>query len=391
MSPGIPQALLSQGQHTAPAFAQRCKRLRYRQSECRICQEICPEGAITLDPGPAVSERCTRCGLCQTACPTEVFQDEVHSDQHLLGRIGPLLRSKQRAAGGQPLIVHCREAEPQDRSAVAVPCLGSVTGNLLLGAAALGANPLTLVHGDCSRCRLRAGEQLYATAIAAYQALAPAVGLDASALQLQQRQRSDRALSARRRFLTGVASPRDHAAGGWPAPGTAAPGLSRRAAESGTGSTPGRVLLQTLLQALLRPGSGSPSTSMSYDARLPMASLRIDQSDCATCGTCVNLCPTGAVTRRIEGDRLAHHFSSALCVNCRLCEEACPQQVISFEPEFDVRDLMRRESRAITDIRLHACVFCGDMLPEREGRFCITCQRRGRVESHVPGAAAGIG
>ena len=40
-----------------------------------------------------------------------------------------------------------------------------------------------------------------------------------------------------------------------------------------------------------------------------------DQRDCATC---VNLCPTGAITRSIENDRLSHHFSSALCINCRL-------------------------------------------------------------------------
>ena len=76
---------------------------------------------------------------------------------------------------------------------------------------------------------------------------------------------------------------------------------------------------------------------------------------------------------------------------CRLCEEACPQRVICFNPEFDARDLMRLEARAITDIRLHPCEICGETLPARVGRFCITCQRRGRVESHVPKAVARVG
>jgi ferredoxin len=157
----------------------------------------------------------------------------------------------------------------------------------------------------------------------------------------------------------------------------------RVAAQAGSGPLPGRVLMRQLL----RNASWSPAPTLRYDAGLPWASVRIDQRDCATCGTCVNLCPTGAITRSIENGRLSHQFSSALCVNCRLCEEACPQQVISFEPEFDARDLTRDEARTITDIGLHPCQVCGEMLPEREGRYCVTCQRRGRVQNHVPNAA----
>lgn len=386
MGPGSELATQAGEQSAAPAFAHRCKRVRHRQNGCRICQDVCPESAIALDPGPAVSERCTRCGLCQTACPTEVFQGEVHSDQRLLGRIGPMLRRERRAGGGGVLFVHCREAEPQHRGSLAVPCLGSVTENFLLGAVALGANSLTLACGDCGRCRLRAGEGLLDKAVAAYRALAPVLGLDSSAVKLEQRQRSARASSARRKFLARVTGGSAQGADDWPPPGTKTPGPSRDAAEPGTGPTPGRALLL----GLLRGASWSPTPALRYDAGLPWASLRIDQRECAACGTCVNLCPTGAITRRIDEGRLAHHFSSALCVNCRLCQEACPQRVISFEPEFDARDLVQEEARAITGIRLHACEICGDMLPEGEGRFCITCQRRCRVESHIPGAPAGL-
>lgn len=370
----------------APVRAHLCKRLRHRQSNCRICVDVCPEGAITLDPGPAVSERCTRCGLCQTACPTEVFQREVHSDQHLLGRIAPMLRAERRAGASRALSVHCVEAEPDRPESVAVPCLGSLTGNFLLGAVALRANPLILVRGDCASCRLRAGEDLFAMATSAFMALAPAARLDCSALKVEQRQRSARASSARRKFLARVAGGGGQGVRDWPAPGIENRGPSPDGGARGTGPTPGRALLLTLL----RGASRAPSSSLRYDARLPWGSVRIDQRECVTCGTCVNLCPTGAITRRIESERLAHHFSSALCVNCRLCQEACPQQVVSFEPEFDARDLVREEARPITDIRLHGCEICGETLPEREGRFCITCQRRGRVENHFPGAVGAV-
>lgn len=383
MDSGNVAALAAREASAAPARAQLCKRVRYRQSGCRICLEICPEGAITLDPGPAVSERCTRCGLCQSACPTEVFQGEVHSDQHLLRRIDPVLRAERRAGAGRALEVHCGEAEPSRRDSVAVPCLGSLTGNFLLGAVALGARPLNLVRGDCSSCRLQAGQMLLEQAMAAYLALAPAAGLDGAAVTLEKRQRSARAPSARRKFLARVAGGGEQRAGDWPAPGIGNQGPDRGTENAGAGPAPGR----TLLQALLRGICGSPGSPLCYSPRLPWASLRIDQAKCATCGTCVRLCPTGAITRRIEGDRLSHYFSGGLCVNCRLCQEACPQQVISFDPVLDARDLLRDEARPITDIRLHGCEICGETLPEREGRFCLTCQRRGRVENQVPGAA----
>jgi len=372
-------------QPTAPAFAHRCKRLRHRQNECRVCLDVCPEGAITLDPGPAVSDRCTRCGLCQTACPTEVFQDEVHSDQYLLDRIRSA-RGEDGGEAGKPLYMYCREALPPSRDAVAVPCLGSVTGAFLLGAVRLGANPLMLVRGNCGSCRLRAGEALFAKAKTAYAMLAPAVGLDSSAVKVEERQRGDRAFAARRSFLARVAGLESRVAGDWPAPGIEKGERSAQSAEEGAAATPGRKLLTQLL----RDVSWSPESSLRHDAQVPWASIRIDQRDCATCGTCVNLCPTGAITRCIENDRLSHHFNSALCINCRLCEEACPQHVISFESEFDARELARDEPRAITDIRLHGCEICGEILPEREGRYCITCQRRGRVENHVPGTVAGL-
>lgn len=373
-------------QSATPTFAHRCKRVRHRQSECRVCVEVCPEGAITLDLGPAVSERCTRCGLCQTACPTEVFQGEFHSDQRLLARIAPLLRPERRTAGGRALLVHCSEAEAQHRESVAVPCLGSVTGNFLLGAVALGANPLMLVRGDCGSCRLGAGKELLDGAIAAYTALAAALGRDGSAVKLERRQRNARASSARRKLLARVAGGGTQGSGDWPAPGIETGETSAGEGERGTGPTPGRAMLL----GLLRSASWSPSPTLRYDRRLPWASLRIDQRECAACGTCVNLCPTGAITRRIADGRLAHHFSSALCVDCRLCLEACPQQVIGFDAEFDARDLVRQEARPITGIRLHACEICGDTLPEHQGRFCVTCQRRGRVENHVPGAIGAI-
>ena len=63
-----------------------CQRVRFRKSNCQRCLEICPENAISLNPGPAINSGCTDCGLCLNACPTEVFRHEFHTDRYLLNQ-----------------------------------------------------------------------------------------------------------------------------------------------------------------------------------------------------------------------------------------------------------------------------------------------------------------
>ena len=61
-----------------------CKRVRFRQSSCNICIDICPTEAISLPFGPEISDACINCGLCQIACPTETFEGIQSTDQMLL-------------------------------------------------------------------------------------------------------------------------------------------------------------------------------------------------------------------------------------------------------------------------------------------------------------------
>ena len=41
---------------------------------CGECARICPEAAITMQPGPRVDpDACTACGACGAACPRRVI------------------------------------------------------------------------------------------------------------------------------------------------------------------------------------------------------------------------------------------------------------------------------------------------------------------------------
>ncbi|MDF2590559.1 MAG: ferredoxin [Clostridia bacterium] len=53
---------------------------------------------------------------------------------------------------------------------------------------------------------------------------------------------------------------------------------------------------------------------------------RINESDCAACGTCQRVCLVGCITQR--NDKIILINKSA-CVDCGACQLACPKKCIS--------------------------------------------------------------
>ena len=46
--------------------------------------------------------------------------------------------------------------------------------------------------------------------------------------------------------------------------------------------------------------------------------------DCVACGTCMDMCPAGAIS---EGD--IYVIDPDTCISCGSCAEACPNEAIS--------------------------------------------------------------
>ena len=376
MPTGLLLDIILQEDQRTPGFSGLCKRLRFSHSDCRRCVDICPENAITLDPGPTINDRCSSCGLCQTACPTEVFQGEIHTDQHLLSQITPFPGKDEPLVKERQLFMHCQQAEKQNEASFSIPCLGSITENFILGVALSGANELALTKGACSVCRLKQGEQLLTNSIAAFDVLSKTMELQQFTLSLQEKQKEEQATLGRRALFSSISGGQENRVESALSPkGEAietAPRRSSPRTRNGTRPSPKREYLRMLLDKT--PPNGT--AVVAYDQSFPWGNIKIDENNCVTCGICVNVCPTGAIFRKTKNERLSHYFNTSLCTNCRLCEEACPQKVISFEQNFALIDVLKDEANAITRIKLNACMICGEVIPAREGEICATCDKR---------------
>jgi ferredoxin len=363
-----------------------CQRVRFRKSTCRSCVEICPEKAISLDPGPRISDLCSGCGLCVRACPTEVFESELYPDGYFLNRVTSLLDSDEVTGDERKLSIYCRRAESPSTDAVGVPCLGAVGENVLFGAALTGFKEVILIRGSCERCHLKPAEHLMQSSIRRARALALGTGLDEVSFTTMEREKERRTPFGRRKMLTGIAnhvrtSARTIASEDGTNEGERLPMGPGLNGDKGAGGSPGRMLLRRLL----RDGRWEGTRPVAYDRELPWARMHVDEDRCTACGTCAAVCPRDAIRVESKGESTILSFKPSACTNCSLCRDACAEDAIGFEAEVWIADILQEEAEVIATIASRWCTICGDVISAGIGEVCPTCERRHVSAAHLKG------
>lgn len=354
--------------------AELCKRVRFRKSECRRCLEVCPNDAIALNPGPAISDRCSDCGLCQNACPTEVFRDKLHSEQYLLDRVRSLLAARRTANRPKRVSISCHRARPREADSLGVACLGSITENVLVGAALAGCDRIRLMKGNCSQCRLQAGEELLRDSLRRSRALLESLGLGEVPICLEEGQSTRESPVGRNELFSRVAARvRNHVASvRYHHYDDGKAHSSRRAEDGSVSYSPRRAYLRTLAS---RAGTVSFSIKRNEPA-FRWGNLAIDQTRCSACGICVSVCPTGALEQGTENGTRILSFVSSACTKCRLCIESCLETAIDHEQQWSFADLLNEYRRVVARIQMTVCRICGEVMPEGRGPMCPSCEKR---------------
>lgn len=369
-----------QKQYKAIPFADSCQRVLYRQSNCDACAQVCPSDAISFPLEPQISDSCIDCGLCQVACPTEVFEDMFHTDQLLMDNLQIDVRQNTVQ---ENLYIHCHQAQPHTKDSVFIKCTGHITENTLLAATLAGTKQILASTGRCKDCQLSKGAGLFKQAAATYKQLAIQVANHHAEIKVREipKQIEQKSTVSRREFFSKITNNvAKHAAQVVVEKGQNLRELLKidEEKDSGKRESPRRAALRELLAAI----SETPRPEIA-GTELPWKKMLVDEPNCVGCGICVSVCPTGALVKEVGGTELTRYINHALCTNCGLCAEACPQDIIRFEQPYVMQDIVQDSKEVVAVVPLNACVICGETIPVSEGEVCTTCQKRQVVPMFV--------
>ena len=96
--------------------------------------------------------------------------------------------------------------------------------------------------------------------------------------------------------------------------------------------------------------------SQPLTADAPFGRIKVNQSACTLCMACVSVCPGKAL---LDGqDTPALRMVEANCVQCGLCEQACPESAIELEPRFLYDGIASRKIETLKEETPFHCVSC---------------------------------
>jgi len=107
----------------------------------------------------------------------------------------------------------------------------------------------------------------------------------------------------------------------------------------------------------LHAQSGSHKRYTALPSGAPFGQVMVERKGCTLCLSCVGVCPSSALTD--GGDLPQLNFTEWNCVQCGLCELACPEHVIARAPRFVYDPEVRRATRTLNEDRVVCCVECG--------------------------------
>lgn len=311
---------------------------------CTRCLDVCPADAISSIQGRIESHieidpyLCQGVGSCTSACPTGAIEFRVPETRRQQDTLSTWLGA-YREAGGQVPVLRFISHDSQDaeRAAGIVPA-GHVLDAPLedLGAAGHDQWLTALAAGAAEvRIQLHANMPARLSAFLTDQVTQAHVLLDALGHDRARVQLINVADAAARDALPALT------------PLTEAP-LSLPEPEK-------RARLNRVLARLAELGSPS-GERVAMPAGAAYGAIQVDSDACTLCHACVSNCPTPAL--KSGGKTPALSFLEADCVQCGLCEQACPENAITLLPGFLAADA--REARHIChEEAAFECINCG--------------------------------
>lgn len=306
---------------------------------CSRCLDVCPtdalkpvNGRIQIDP-----HLCQGFGSCASACPTGAIayhQPDANTSGDYLLR---LLKHYREAGGEAPQLLIVGESErewveaelarlPANWLPVWVEESASLGIESWLAALAYGASAVRIALGDDAPASVRALVE---------RELASAAVLLAGA-----------GLSADRIALFNPDAEQDKPLSGEPALALLDKALKGDKREN----------LFAAFDALWQANNGGREP-LAVPHGAPYGSVELKGADCTLCMGCVAVCPSRAL--HAVGHAPGLNFIEQDCIQCGMCEKACPEQAIVLMPRLQPVPEARRAVQSLKAEEAACCIRCG--------------------------------
>ena len=118
-----------------------------------------------------------------------------------------------------------------------------------------------------------------------------------------------------------------------------------------------RVVLQFALDHLIQ-NSNANTDVVDLPNGSPFGEIVVNTDRCTLCMGCVSVCPSGAIGADKEKPRLT--FLEWNCVQCRICERACPEDAITLNARLLLNSEKRMQVRTVNEEISFRCIDCGN-------------------------------
>lgn len=308
---------------------------------CEACISACPTDAI-ISIGERIEVNphlCQGGGSCATACPSGAIRYAYPGAADLLTGLrkalavyreqspdtSPIVLFHDLEQGAQLLLGQAADW-PEHVLPIPVEELGSVGLEVWLTAIAYGADGVYLLsHPEVpASVRSTVSAQLEIA-----QAIMEGLAYDPQMIGLitGPQQATDRDMPERARAAAQYAAPSEK-----------------------------RTTLRLAIDHLVKQSPNSAPV-IKLPPGAPFGEVIVDAETCTLCMSCVAVCPAAALAD--GGDRPALAFIEANCVQCGLCEKACPEQAITRSQRLLTDIEARRARRILNQEQAFNCVRCG--------------------------------
>ncbi|MFK7995487.1 MAG: 4Fe-4S binding protein [Granulosicoccus sp.] len=322
-----------------------CAHSRSKISGCTSCIDVCAAGAITSN-GEGVSVDpflCQGCGSCSTVCPS-----------------GAMSYAYPRPANA----IERTRTKLLDRSNACVVLLYSEAQAELIEAASLDTDILTLEVEEVSAFGADYWLSMLAGKACRIVLLSDARKDDPSRLAMTGQ------IALLNELLLGLGVDEETVAivdsnaftDGGVLPGSALDPVtwqssvlnSLQPADFATHNDK-RQTLRLALDALSEQLTPVNAVA-SLNSGAPFGRVNVDKQACTLCMSCVSSCPAKAL---LDGqDTPALRFVEANCLQCGLCEAACPESAITLEPQYTWDSISARQINTLHDQEPFHCLVC---------------------------------